>query len=366
MTFLRGLLLGALLTPGAWAQSAPEAARAASAELERAAIALDAAGTALDRVSALTDVVRAYEDGLAALRLGLRNVTVQERTLARDLEARQDRLSRLLAVLQRMERLPSTLLLAHPSGALDTARASMLLSDGLPALEAEAAELRADLATLAALRAAQTAAATDLTAGLSGIASARLALSEAIADRTALPRPLAEDPAAAEALAARVATLDAFAEGLSELPRVRPAPVSGPFDLPVRGDLIRAFGAADASGTARPGIILETETQALLTATVTGTIRYAGPLLDYGNVIMQEPRPGLLLVFAGLRDVYVSSGEIATRGAALGMMGGSALETEEIRPQGRATTGALRSEALYVEVREAGRPVDPATWFAME
>ena len=52
------------------------------------------------------------------------------------------------------------------------------------------------------------------------------------------------------------------------------------------------------------------------------TIRYTGPLLDYGNVMILEPGGGYLLVLAGLEQVYGTVGDVVARGAALGLMGG--------------------------------------------
>ncbi|MCK0168654.1 peptidoglycan DD-metalloendopeptidase family protein [Jannaschia sp. S6380] len=348
------------------AQTAADQARAAADELARAAAALDHARGARDRVAALTAVITAYERGLASLRDGLRQVAIRERALAADLGARETEIARLVAVLSSMERAPAPLLLLHPSGPLGTARSSMMLSGIAPALQARADALRSDLETLRELRMLERSAAADLEAGLAGVQDARVALSEAIAERDDLPPRLAGDEERIDALLARVDTLAAFADGLGTLSQSADAPLDLPFPRPAEGVALRRAGEADAAGIARPGIVLATAPAALVTAPVTGTVRYAGPLLDYGNVIILEPRPELLLVFAGLAEVYARHAEIVDRGAPLGLMGGGPPRRDDFRRDAVRDGGASRPETLYIEVRQGGRPVNPAEYFATE
>ena len=54
--------------------------------------------------------------------------------------------------------------------------------------------------------------------------------------------------------------------------------------------MLRGMNEADAAGIKRPGIILATRPGALVNAPTAATIRYVGPLLDYGNVMILEPQ----------------------------------------------------------------------------
>ncbi|MEM7711049.1 MAG: peptidoglycan DD-metalloendopeptidase family protein [Pseudomonadota bacterium] len=311
--------------------------------------------------------MRAYEDGLAALRDGLRRVAIRQRALEDDLAEREAEIAGLLAALQRMEQSASPVLLLHPSGPLGTARAAMLLAEITPVLQRDADLLRADLTRLTDLRALEARTAVRLTDGLAGIRDARAGLSEAIAARGPLPSRLAADDGRLTDLLDRAETLDAFADGLGDLPDVIGAAVlTRPFPWPVDGTLLSRFREADAAGIERPGLVLATHGGALVTAPSGGTVRYAGPLLDYGNVIILEPEPQILMVLAGISELYAAAGEIVGAAAPLGLMGEALPEAGVTLRQPRAGGGASRSETLYIEVRQGGRPVDPATWFAME
>ncbi|GIT92728.1 peptidase M23 [Jannaschia pagri] len=364
---LRAALLSVVLTGSAMAQGAGETAQRAATLLTEAAQQLDRAEGARDRVVALTAVVRAYEEGLAALRQGLRQVTIQERALSADLDAREAEIARLLGVLSTMERAPTPLLLLHPSGALGTARSSMMLSEVAPALQAEADALRGDLTALEDLRLLEEAAVRSLQEGVEGIQRARVALSTAISDRTPLPARLAEDTAQIAALLGRVDTLEAFAQGLGQLPEVPgQAILDRPLPLPVTGRVLRGFRQPDAAGVSRPGLVVATAAGALVTAPTSGTVRYAGPLLDYGNVIIQEPKPGVMFVLAGLSETYTHVGQVVVAGAPLGLMGGTQPSGQDFSRDAAAGGGTSRTETLYVEVREGGSPVNPSEWFAEE
>ncbi|MFW2544316.1 murein hydrolase activator EnvC family protein [Primorskyibacter sp. 2E107] len=370
---IRLALLLTLLSGPVLAQSAGEAAKTAADALEAASIQLDRAESARDRVAALTQTVRAYEDGLAAMRQGLRAAAIRETELGRKLAAQEGEVSQLLGVLSALggQVQPQTLL--HPQGPLGTARSGMLVAAVTPGLADQAARLRRDLEEVTALRDLQQSAANTLKEGLSGVQAARTELSQAIADRTDLPRRFTEDPIRLEILIASTETLQGFASGLSQiveneepqnLPRI--AGQKGALPLPVRGVILRRAGEQDAAGVVRPGIVVATQPKALVTTPTAATIRYNGPLLDYGLVTILEPQADLLLVIAGLAEVYGAIGQVLPAGSPVGLMGGESVRTGDIQSPIGERGGAERSETLYIEMREGDAPVDPLTWFATD
>ncbi|HSF64607.1 MAG TPA: peptidoglycan DD-metalloendopeptidase family protein [Paracoccaceae bacterium] len=364
---LRAAALALMLaaTPAAAQTVAQDAARAA-ADLQTAIAALDEAQGARDRVAALTQTIRAYESGLAALREGLRQARLRETALTLRFDAERARLGQLLGVLAQVEGQPGPLLLLHPGGPLGTARSGMILSDVTPALQAQAEVLRRELAELRDLRALQTAAAQTLAQGLQAAQTARTALSQAISDRTDLPRRLTEDPDALRTLRDNAETLAAFASGLAPDPGAAPdfAAQRGTLPLPALGTLLRRANEADAAGVRRPGLALATRPRALVTAPWAGTIRYVGPLLDYGNVMILEPGQDYLLILTGFETVFGKVGEVVAQGAPLGLMGGAEPGLGEFMVSVQDGGGVRETETLYMELRQGAEPVDPAPWFA--
>ena len=363
---IRRLLFLLLLAGPVCAQDPTVLADRAAAQLQDAARALASADGARDRVAALTDTIHAYEGGLQALREGLRRADARQGELRRRLTDEEAQLGQLLAALQTMSAAPEALLLLHPSGPVGTARAGMLMRDVTPAMLGRVALLRNDLTELATLQALQDSASDTLRDARIGVQTARTALSKAIQDRTDLPRRVAENEAQMQDLLASIDTLEGFADGLARLP---PDPAgndlpdfadaTGQLALPVAGTLRLGWRAADAVGIRRPGWIVDTEPGALVTTPWPATIRYRGPLLDYGNVMILEPSADYLLVLAGLDLVYGAVGEVLPEGAPVGLMPGNEDEDE-------VPAGQLPVKTLYIELREGQEPVDPAAWFALD
>jgi septal ring factor EnvC (AmiA/AmiB activator) len=361
----------AIACPAAAAdRSIAEVAAQAAADLSQAAIALENADLKRDRVAALTETVRAYETGLSALREGLRRGAIRARSLQAEFEAEDEKLAQLMGVLLAMQSSPEALLLLHPSGPTETARAGMLVSSVAPGLQLQVDDLALRIEELRQLQALQRDAAEILTAGLEGMQAARTSLSQAIADRADLPKRVASDPAAMQSLINGAETLDAFAGGLAMMTPdgaiesdMSFSSVQGVLPLPVDGVVLRSFGEADAAGVSRPGLVVGTRPEALVTAPWPATIRYAGPLLDYGNVIILEPENGYLLVFAGLSLLYVQAGQVIDASAPLGLMGGETPDAGRILVETAGGGGQDRTETLYIELRQDQVPQDPAEWF---
>ncbi|WP_425085323.1 murein hydrolase activator EnvC family protein [Ruegeria profundi] len=363
--------LAVVLYGPAEAQSTPSQAALAAAEmLEQASISLSDAESARDRVRALTETIQAYEAGLSAMRDGLRMAATREAQLSAELRAREQDVAQLLGVLQTIETTTPPVLMLHPSGPLGAARAGMMLSEVTPGLNAKAQALAQDLQEVQTLRVLQQDAAETLTEGLTGVQSARTRLSEAIADRTGLPQRFVEDPIKTAILISSTETLDGFATGLSEISEGEIAQSDdsiqsrkGDVPLPVQGVLLHRAGETDAAGVTRPGLVLGARPRALVTTPTAATIRYRGPLLDLGNLIILEPQPGLLFVFSGLQEVYGDIGQVIPEGTPVGLMPGETPEIGAILSTRGDGTGTDRSETLYIEVREDNSPVDPESWF---
>lgn len=364
---IRRAALWLMLTAGAAMGGVAEDAALASDHLLKAVAALEEAATAKDSVAALTQTIKAYEGGLGALREALRQAQLRETELTLLFQTKRDRIAQLLGALSRIDAAPGPLLLLHPTGPLGTVRSGMMLADVTPALQVEADDLKGQLQELANLRKLQEAAGDTLGKGLAAAQQARSDLSQAMSDRTALPKRFTEDPAALKDLLESADTLEAFAAGLAleDGGTAHFGDAKGKLDLPALGTLLLKPGETDARGVTRPGMTLATRPAALVTSPWAATIRYRGPLLDYGNVMIIEPGDGYLLVLAGLDQVYGEVGEVIAQGAALGLMGGAANETADLLASVKEEGGGRETETLYLELRQGAKPVDPMEWFAV-
>ena len=350
--------------------SLADQARAAAAQLQEARSTLERTTSTKNRVKALTQTIASFENGLAVMRDSLRLIASQKRSVQERLDQQEVAYSQLLGVLLSIDKSPVQAQIIHPDGPLTTARSSMLVADILPALQAKVSVLRADMDELSYLSDLQVQVVEDLQTGLNNLQTARTELSRAITDRTDIPTRFIEDPAQTAILLAASDTLDIFADGiemiaLNEVTTSLPSISDriGTLPLPVVGRVVRYYGEADAAGIKRSGIIVATSPQAIVTSPTAATIRYVGPLLDYGLVSMIEPQNGTLFVFAGLGQVFGTIGQVIPAGNPIGVMGGNSQTIDSILEQSEKGTGVVRSETLYIEVRQDKEPQDPLIWF---
>ena len=357
------------------ANQAVAEAEDAAAQLRQAIGKLAEAVTADDQVTALTEVIRGYEQGLAALREGLRQASARENELHNRFEAERSRLAGVLGAMTALQQSPESSLLLHPAGAVANARAGMILSDVTPGLRAEAERLQDDLDEIATVRALQSAAAGMLGSGLASVQEARRLLASAVTDRSTMPVRFAEAPEELQVLRDAAQSLDDFADGIGGMETDIGAPMDdfegaqGSLPLPVVGSVLRPYDEPDAAGVTRPGWVIAAAPAALVTTPWPATIRYRGPLLDYGNVMILEPARDYLLIFAGMSQVFGEVGDVLAAGDPVGLMGGSEAPAQEFGAQfvANAAQGADagRTETLYLELRKDRETLDPADWFVL-
>ena len=174
---------------------------------------------------------------------------------------------------------------------------------------------------------------------------------------------MARDSASLTALAAALAKT----AGAPQAPAPAAAPPgAAPFVWPAAGQVIHHFNEPDAAGVRRPGIVLAAAPFTLVTAPADAVVRYAGPFLEYGAVVVLEPDSATLLVLAGLDRLQVRTGAEVRKGDLLGLLGGAGTDVEETVMSSDADRGSGAGETLYIEVRHGQGPVDPEPLFSGE
>jgi septal ring factor EnvC (AmiA/AmiB activator) len=364
----------ALAAP-AFAGAADPAAEvaAASAGVAAAGVALEAARAGGgDRVVPLGAAIEGYEAALAGLRSGIGAAAARERALSLGMATRRDEVARLLAALQAVSRTPPPATGLHPEGPIAAARAAAMVERLTPALRAEADALAAALAEVGEIRGLQGQATGELEAGLATLAAAQGELAAAMAAAAPMLEAgvgpaltmMARDSESLTQLAAALAGASDAPPAPAAAPEPIDRPMDRPMDWPVQGELMRGFQEPDAAGVRRPGVVLRAPPLSLVRAPADATVRYAGPFLEYGYVVVLEPGPETMVVLAGLAQLQARTGDVVRRGEPLGLLGGRPLGVEEYVMLPLSDTGAGGGETLYIEVRQGRGPVDPAPLFA--
>ncbi len=352
-----------------WAQQDPASVlQAASREIIVASAAMEAAAEAEGSVQALSAAIRGLESGLASLRVALQASKAEEVARRAEMAQMRGQLGQLLATLSSLQSTPAELSVIHPNGVIASARAGTILSSLTPALRAEVAGLRTALDELAALTALHDTALQNLQTALGTLQSARNAL--AVAIREERPDAGVEPPRAGLSQMVRASqdlnTLAAaLRAGLPMAGRVARVPtLREKLPLPLVGTLTRRFNAPNGVGVRQPGIVMTAPALSLVLAPQAGVVRFAGDFMEYGQVVIVEPSPSQLQIYAGFGQVYVKTGEVLESGAAMGLLGGEVPDSAEFLAENSGENDNS-TESLYIEIRENGIPVDPENWFTI-
>jgi septal ring factor EnvC (AmiA/AmiB activator) len=283
----------------------------------------------------------------------LAKLNLEEAQLRVRMGHNQESLTKLLGALQMFQRNPPPPLLVDPHSARDAARAAILIQAIAPELERRSREFAAASAQLQALRRRSAAASGSLFQAESDLADRQAKIQDLIDQKRSLELQLRSDAQVADSdvrrLAARarslgelVTGLDAREAGSAHLTPPQPAAV---FTPPVTGPVARRFGEAGSDPLRAKGWTWTADPNAEVVSPAAGRVEYAGPLKDWGLVLILRTGEDHL-VLAGLARVDVDTGMAVLAG----------------EPVGRVRPGSAKSE-VYLEVRHGVTPVDPARWF---
>lgn len=312
----------------------------AVAQVAREVAALDQRLAAEQARLAALDAERAQlEEGLRGQRAALAALLRSGYVLGRHAElklllAQEDMagIARVLAYQRYYQRHRSAKIEALLADLAELARVAEAAAAAQAALAATRAERATEVARLEAARAEHQ----RVVAGLD----------QRLGDQAARAAALGRDERSLGQLLERLR--DVFADIPRQLPAAQAfASLRGRLDWPLRGRVVRAFGAPDEAGRPATGILIAVSAGKEVKAVSHGRVAFADWLRGYGLLLILDHGDGYLSLYGGneslLREVgdWVDAGQpVATSGA----------------------SGGQSEPALYFELRAAGTPVDPRGW----
>ncbi|HEY7726034.1 MAG TPA: peptidoglycan DD-metalloendopeptidase family protein [Anaeromyxobacteraceae bacterium] len=276
--------------------------------------------------------------------------------------AAQDELRPRLAARARLGRAGELRILAASPSFSELVRRRYLLDRVLARDAAVAAEARAAREVRSRTREAAEEEARRLVAAAAAASELRAAARRALERRRALLAAVRGERALLERAAAEAAGQERMlGEFIAALPPPRkgeagyrgfgglrgrlPRPVGGPVEIPFGRVVHPRFRTV----TVQNGVELGAAGGEEVRAVAPGRVVHAGWFKGYGNLVIVDHGEGYHTLVAHLASMRTAMGEEVEAGALLGTAG---------------DTGSLRGPSLYFEVRERGRPVDPAAWLA--
>ena len=364
---------------------APIAVRAqSSAEQELRRLEAEKA-TREKRVGALVDNANKAATDAEALRRRLVAAAANRDQLEREVESTETRLIRMRAserdanaklmanraaledvviALIAMERDRPPALAVRPDNAAEAARAAILMGEVAPILEGRARKAAQDISQLRNLRQTILMQNQRYREANTRLQTARQTIGVLIEQRRTLQARLLRD---AQTERGRIAEIVRRAGDLRDLvtrlggtlPGVGdnsaqkgPAFASGferargQISYPAVGQIVIGFDARLEEGGRSEGVTIRTRRAAQVVSPYDGEVEFAGPFRSYGRVLIINVGSGYHLVLAGLATTFAEAGQEVLAG----------------EPIGEMATDARIVPNLYMEVRQASEPQNPALW----
>ncbi len=305
--------------------------------------------------------IRDNEKSLAELDTRIAELAQQDANLTARLEKDYGSISNLILALQRIRRIPPEAVIARPGAPLQTAQSAMLLQGMLPAVNARAAELAANLEQLAKIRDSLAEERAKSVEAVEQLKSQSAEMQNLLGKRKTLFKSTRNDYETKQKDVARISKqADSLRDLVTKLEQqdreaaktlegkkvARSMPKAGIAGLPVSGPVVTAFGEKDNIGATSEGISVQAKPGNLVVAPMGGIVKFAGTFRNYGQLVILQHENGYHSLIGNLGKISVALGQSIKSGEPLGNM-----------PSGASSHDAL---TLYYELRHNGRPVDPA------
>lgn len=340
----------------------------------------------------LARTIQEKEESLSTLEQKQKQTRARQEELEKRLSLTDKQLVQVVTGMQTLALRPPELIFMNPALPVDMVRSQILMRHSLPVIGGINRQTRSDLAELSQVR-------SDLQRQIVQIRAARTQLAEKSGqmDRLLQQKSLlqAQYQASQNQARERVQALASQASDLKDLlarleaeqkrqeeqrrqeqmrvtqaavqrmNRARPSfrmPASGTLltsrpgapggfaraygrlAYPVRGEITQKFGETTLSGAHTKGMTITGRPRAQVISPFDGTILFAGPFKNYGQLVIIDNGDNYLTLFAGMDRINPVVGQEVLAGEPIGQM-------RENRPD------------LYIEIRKNGQPVDPEPWF---
>jgi len=320
--------------------------------------------------------VQDNEETLSELEKNLAALEENKALLEKRLEDRETQIITLMSGLQKMAVYPPQAVFFAPQTPIENLRSSLILKSTQKPLQATTNKLKQELNKLATLQAAIKAQASQVKLVANRLENQRSNMEKLMQQKSILQshfkfesieakkkaEELGKKAKNLEDLLAKLETekqnkLKKMADAATKQKPILSVPtlpsVKGAFQkslgslpLPARGKIVQRYGDATLGGGNAKGLTMDTRPNAQVISPFDGTVLFAGEFKGYGNLIIIEHEDNYHSLLSGLNRIDCTVGQTVLTGEPVGIMSNQ------------------QTNKLYMEFRQNGKPVNPASWFA--
>jgi septal ring factor EnvC (AmiA/AmiB activator) len=329
-----------------------------------------------NQVQALESDIDSLSDELISTARSLQQHEAEDQRLSKEiatLENRQKSLTQvwtqdrrtiadLLMAMQRLRRTPPQALIFSPQNPIESAQGALIMARVVPTIQTRAQGLKNQIEqaqkiayNLAHTRSQLQSNAKQLFSRKAELESLSLQKNK-IFERTT--QDLKDQQSEIRQIAAQAQDIRDLMKRLSDNQSRRqkkPKPEkttaawkgNGALILPVQGTILTGYEEPDDLGAPSKGLKISASSGAVAVAPMAGTVRFAGPFLNYGLMVIVEHANGYHSLIAGLEKIDTVVGQNVNGGEPLGFL----------RVAGSDNLGPN----AYFELRHNGKPVNPVS-----
>ena len=309
--------------------------------------------------------IQSHEGRLSLLEQKKIELEERKKHLEQRLNLSNKQLARIMKGLQTLALRPTELLIFQTKTPVNMFRSRNLMKFSLPVIGQVRDQMRSDLAELSDVRSEIAQKMTDIQKNYTSLKDQTDQMNRLLLQKQLMQAQYTayynESKKKAEALASKAQDLKDLLQKLEkqkrEAEQKRPQKASakptsagafaqayGHLAWPVSGKITQKYGDQSASGVHAKGVILKTRPLAQITTPYDGTVLFAGPFQNYGQLLIIDHGDEYLTVLAGLDRMDVTVGQEVLAGEPIGAMSNTYTD-------------------LYLEMRYRGQAIDPEPWF---
>ncbi len=327
------------------------------------------------RLVSLASKIQTTEQEIHSIETDISNLQEEKAGIEKKLEEQYGSMSHMVLALQRIRRVPPQALIARKTSPVDTARTALLLKKVLPALEKQASALRQDAERLTDIEKDLDKKRESVLAKMAGLETKQDEMKELLAERKRTYKStsaehkqqeisikkISQQASDLKDLITKLENANAKQNAFDNIKKKKSSPKkkfvvpSGNkhAQLPVSGIIEVSYGGKDSIGAVSEGLYIKSRKGALVTAPMSGVIRYAGPFKNYKNLLIIEHEDNYHSLVAGFSKIDTVVGQTVITGEPVGILG-----------SGTNDTGDDNASSLYYELRFKGQPVNPKRKFS--
>lgn len=338
-------------------------AKEQQAENQRKSKAMDKEVKSVQKeMVALANKVRKHEDQLSLLEQKKKELEKQQQELESRLSLSTKQMAKLMQAMQTLALRPREILFTQSDTPVQMLRSYRLIQYSFPIVGGLKDSTLEDLNQLSQIRLELQSKIASIRVTTAELSNKNEEMEKLAKHKKVLQAQYASDYEKAKAKAEKLAKeASSLKELLANIQREQQkqaisksaqpfgsgafAKARGSLSFPAQGYLTQNFGdMTGASQSHAKGIVIATRKGAQVTAPFDGTVLFAGPFQNYGQLVIIDHGDNYLTVLSGMDTITTSVGSQLLAGEPIGRM-------------------SMDYVNLYLELRQNGQAIDPRPWF---